>query len=303
LLSRSIDPNWLINFFNQIDYGEMAKLVNYNHAKNAKAAVNKLFDRLKKQHNLATAASSSDAAEKATTPEAGDDDETVEESPKTPVNKATAAKNSKASAAAEKAFDKEESPTKKSVNKEGKVTAKKTATTKKGVGKTTAPKKASAGGPKAPVKGKGKKAAMTEEVEEEVEAEGDVEADKNSDAKSEDPWKNVLEDIPGFPGKSTHSPPADNELPVDIPTTVASPEALAAAVADPAKPMFHILIQGYDYSYAPFDVSVANRYKMTLREYLQWKEYNDYTFYCGPRPYSLEEHLAQEAARKSSGKA
>jgi hypothetical protein len=249
----------------------MAKLVNYNHAKNVKAAVNKLFERLKKQHNMATAAASSDAAEKATTPEADDDDETVEESPKkSPVKKVTAAK--------------------------------KVTTPKKGVGKTTAPKKASVGGPKTPVKGKGKKAAKTEEVEEEAEAEGDAEADDNADAKSEDADK-VMEDIEEAAGKSTQSPPADNELPVDIPTTVASPEALAAAVADPAKPMFHILIQGYDYSYAPFDVSAANRYKMTLREYLQWKEYNDYTFYCGPRPYSWEEHLAQEVARKSSGKA
>lgn len=281
----------------------MAKLVNYNHAKNVKAAVNKLFERLKKQHNMATVAASSDAAEKATTPEADDGDEMVEESPKkSPVKKATAAKKGKASAAAEEASDKEESPTKKPVTKKGTATAKKATTPKKVVGKTTAPKKASAGGPKTPVKGKGKKAAMTEEVEEEAEAEGDAETDDNADAKSEDTDK-VMEDVEEAAGKSTQSPPADNELPVDIPTTVASPEALAAAVADPAKPMFHILIQGYDYSYAPFDVSVANRYKMTLREYLQWKEYNDYTFYCGPRPYSWEEHLAQEAARKSSGKA
>jgi hypothetical protein len=251
---------------NQIDYVEMARLVGYSHAKNVKAAVNKMFERLKKQQNITAAGSSS--TEKAITPEASDGDETVEESPKKPAAKKSAA------------------------------TATKPATTKKRVGKSTAPRKASLGGPKTPNTGKGKKAAQTEEIQQEVEAEGDADA---FDAKSEGTDK-AMKDDEEATGKSTQSPPVENKFPIEIPTTVASPEALAAAVADPAKPIFHILVQGYDYQYTPFDVSVASHYEMILGDYLQWKEYNDYTFYCGPRPYSWEEHLAQENARRAQAR-
>ena len=58
---------------------------------------------------------------------------------------------------------------------------------------------------------------------------------------------------------------------------------MTPSIANSAKPPSHILIQGYDYPYTLFDVSVAKNYQTTLTNYpLQRKEYNNGELYAGP---------------------
>jgi len=339
----------------------MAGLISMSHAKNAKSALKNLFEKLKKQQNLAAAGSSADA-ENTGTPEAEDGAEEADEgSPKekTPARKTRATKKTEADDNED--GDEEEKPAKtpkKPAVKKGAATPKSAA--KKGVGKATAPKKASAGGPKTPAKGKGKK-GKAEDSEPEAEAEvetGDVEMAGVDAAAKAEPEDEEVKDVDEDAGKFPHSLTQGTELPIlqssaldagpatvpdpgpgtgtvePSPSQSSAPMATPAApsgpavanpanplipgaeaavpfvfrtfvppprppiLADPTKPLHEIIIQGWTYYYTPYDISVAEHYGMSLEQYLQWKEYNDYT-HIFPQPYSMEDALAQAAAERS----
>jgi hypothetical protein len=208
-----------------------------NHAKNAKSALKNLFEKLKKQQNLAAAGSSTADGDNAATPEAEDgDEEAVEDAPKmkTPARKTT--RTTKKGEDNEDVDEEEPAKTaKKTVAKKGAAASKSTA--KKGVRKTTAPKKAAAGGPKTPgkgkTKGKGKAKAEESEVEAKVEtAEVEMVEGDAATAKAE-PEDEDMKDTE-FDGKSPNSLTHSTELVAPQPSfpVVAS----AAAVPDAAEP-------------------------------------------------------------------
>jgi hypothetical protein len=216
----------------------MAALISMNHAKNAKSALKNLFEKLKKQQNLAAAGSSTADADNAATPEAEDGDEEAGED--TPKMKTPARKPTRTTKKAEDNEDvDEEEPAKtakKTVAKKGAAASKSTA--KKGVGKTTAPKKASAGGTKTPgkgkTKGKGKAKAEESEAEAEVEtAEVEMVEGDAVTAKAEPEDKDMKD--AEFDGKSPNSLTHSTEL--VAPQTSVPVVASAAAVPDPAEPL------------------------------------------------------------------
>lgn len=284
----------------------MAALVNYNHAKNAKSALNKLFERLKKQQNLAAAGSSSDGADRAS-PEADDGDEEAEDSPKKKslIKKSTRAKKSEEDAEATDDEDSSKKPTAK------KVTTKKAASVKKGVGKTTAPKKASSGGPKTPIRGKGKKSKIEEP---EAKAEAEQEADVNdASAKAEGDDDADMEDLTEEEaGKSSQSLTQSSEIaPLPTPALVTIPTNLLPGfvappappkIANPTRPLLEMIIQGYVYYYTPWDQYIADSHGISIREWLQFKETSDHASREEAWPYDVEEAQARGLLKKTQSR-